>query len=73
MRILLIIGALLIAGGLYVLIKAPTFSSQESVFKVGDVEATLQRHHDIPPWVGGAAIAAGVVLVVVGVKKSSPS
>jgi len=70
MRIPQIIGAILIAAGLYVLIKSPTFSSQESVLKVGDVEATVQRHHDIPPWAGGAAIAAGVVLVVVGFRKS---
>jgi hypothetical protein len=70
MRILQIIGAILIAAGLYVLIRAPTFSSEESVFKVGDVEAKVQRHHDIPPWLGGAALAAGVVLVVVGAKKS---
>jgi drug/metabolite transporter (DMT)-like permease len=70
MRMLQIIGAVLIAAGLYVLIRSPTFSSEESVFKVGDVEAKVQRHHDIPPWLGGAALAAGVVLVVVGAKKS---
>lgn len=69
MRILQILGALLIAGGLYVLIKAPTYSSEQSVFKLGDVEAKVQREHDIPPWMGGVALAAGVVLVVVGVKK----
>jgi len=70
MRVVQILGALLIAAGLYVLIKAPTYSSEQSVFKVGDVEAKVQRQHDIPPWLGGAALAAGVVLVLVGVKKS---
>jgi drug/metabolite transporter (DMT)-like permease len=70
MRVVQILGALLIAAGLYVLIKAPTYSSEQSVFKVGDVEAKVQRQRDIPPWLGGAALAAGVVLVVVGVKKS---
>jgi len=59
----------LIAAGLYVLIKSPTFSREESVLKIGDMEAKVQRQHDIPPWAGGAAIAAGIVLIVVGGRK----
>ena len=69
MRILQIVGALLIAGGLFILIKAPSYSSEKSVFKVGTVEATVAQEHAIPPWVGGAALAAGVVLIVVGARK----
>ena len=70
MRILQILGALLIAGGLFVLIKAPSYSSDKSLFKIGDVEAKVAQEHAIPPWAGGAALAAGVVLVVVGARKS---
>jgi hypothetical protein len=70
MRILQIVGALLIAGGLFVLIKAPSYSSDKSLFKIGDVEAKVAQEHAIPPWAGGAALAAGVVLVVVGARKS---
>jgi drug/metabolite transporter (DMT)-like permease len=70
MRILQIVGALLIAGGLFVLIKAPSYSSDKSVFKIGDVEAKVAQEHAIPPWAGGAALAAGVVLIVVGARKS---
>jgi hypothetical protein len=69
MRIVQIVGALLVAGGLFVLIKAPTYSSDKSVFKIGDVEAKVSQEHAIPPWVGGAALAAGAVLIVVGVRK----
>jgi hypothetical protein len=69
MRILQIVGALLIAGGLFVLIKAPTYSSEKSVFKIGDVEAKVAQERAIPSWVGGTALAAGVVLVVVGARK----
>jgi len=69
MRILQIAGAILIAGGLFVLIKAPTYSSDKSVFKIGDVEARVAQEHAVPPWVGGIAVAAGVVLIVVGVRK----
>ncbi len=69
MRILQIVGALLIAGGLFILIKAPSYSSEKSVFKIGDIEAKLAQEHAIPPWAGGAALAAGVVLIVVGSRK----
>lgn len=69
MRMLQIVGALLIAGGLFVLIKTPTYSSEKSVFKIGDVEAKVSQEHAIPPWAGGAAVALGVVLIVVGVRK----
>jgi hypothetical protein len=69
MRILQIVGGILIAGGLFVLIKAPSYSSEKSVFKIGDVEAKVAQEHPIPPWAGGAAIAAGVVLIVVGARK----
>jgi hypothetical protein len=70
MRILQIVGALLIAGGLFVLIKAPSYSSDKSVFKIGDVEAKVAQEHAVPPWAGGVAVAAGVVLIVVGARKS---
>jgi hypothetical protein len=70
MRVLQILGVILIAGGLFVLIKSPSYSSEKSLFKVGDVEAKVAQDHAIPPWVGGAALAAGVVLIVVGVRKS---
>jgi hypothetical protein len=69
MRILQIVGVILIAGGLFVLIKAPSYSSEKSVFKIGDVEARVTQEHPIPPWAGGTAIAAGVVLIVVGARK----
>jgi drug/metabolite transporter (DMT)-like permease len=69
MRILQIVGAILIAGGLFVLIKSPSYSSDKSVFKLGDVEAKVSQEHAIPSWAGGVALAAGVVLVVVGIRK----
>jgi hypothetical protein len=70
MRVLQIVGALLIAGGLFILIKTPSYPSEKSVFKVGDVEAKVSQERAIPPWVGGAALAAGLVLIVVGARKN---
>ncbi len=70
MRIVQIVGAILIAGGLFVLIRGASYSSEKSVFKIGDVEAKVSQQHSIPPWTGAAALAAGVVLIVVGARKS---
>jgi hypothetical protein len=69
MRILQIVGVILIAAGLFVFIKSPSYSSEKSMFKIGDVEARVSQEHPVPPWVGGAALAAGVVLLVAGVRK----
>jgi hypothetical protein len=69
MRGLQIVGALLIAAGLFILIRSPSFSSEKSVLKVGTLEAKVNEEHEIPAWAGGAALAAGVVLVVVGLRK----
>ena len=69
MRMLQILGALLIFGGGYVLIKAPTYSSDQSVVKFGDFEAKVRQEHTVPPWVGGMAVGIGAVLLAVGFKK----
>jgi hypothetical protein len=70
MRTVQILGVILIAGGLFILIKAPTYSSEKSVFKLGDAEMKVAQDHTIPTWVGGASLAAGVLLVVAGARKS---
>lgn len=70
MRIVQIVGAILIAAGIFILIKAPSYSSEQSIFKVGNVEAKLAHEHVIPPWAGGAALVAGVVLIVVGARRA---
>jgi hypothetical protein len=69
MRILQIVGAILIAGGLFVLIKSPSYSSEKSVFKIGDVEAKVAQQQAIPPWLGGVALAGGLVLIIAGARK----
>lgn len=69
MRVLQILGALLVLGGLFVLLKSPSYSSDKSVLKIGSVEAKVSQEHPIPPWVGGAAVVAGVVFIVIGARK----
>jgi hypothetical protein len=69
MRVLQIVGAILILGGLFVLIKSPSYSSDKSVLKIGSVEAKVSQQQSIPPWVGGAAVVAGVIFIVIGARK----
>jgi hypothetical protein len=39
------------------------------VFKLGGLEAKVKQERRVPQWIGGVALGAGAVLVVVGLKK----
>ena len=54
--------------GVWMVIRPPSYSREESVFKLGDVEAKMQQERQVPGWVGGMALGAGLVLLVVGSK-----
>jgi uncharacterized membrane protein len=69
MRAVLIAGAVLVAAGLFLVVKGGSYTREESVFKLGELEAKVQRQRSIPEWVGGLAVGAGAVLVVFGLKK----
>ena len=67
-----ILGAVLIVLGLAALAyQGITYTSREKVIDIGPLEATAERQKTIPlpPIMGIAAVAAGVALVVVGVRK----
>jgi hypothetical protein len=48
-----------------------TYTTRETVIDVGPVHATADRQKTLPlpPVLGGAALAGGVVLLIVGVRK----
>ena len=69
MRASQISGAVLIVIGLWMIMRPPSYSREESMFKFGDIEAKMQQEHRVPGWAGGIALGAGVVLLVVGLKK----
>jgi hypothetical protein len=66
MRVLGII--LIVAGALALAYQGITFSKREKVLDLGPFQATAEKKETIPipPWVGGGALAAGVLLVFVG-------
>lgn len=69
MRGTLIVGSVLAALGAFILIKGVSYTREESVFKLGGIEAKVQQERHIPEWIGGVALGAGLVLVVTGFKK----
>jgi hypothetical protein len=69
MRPLAIVGTVLALAGLWAIVRPPSYSREESVLKIGTLEAKMQQRHTIPAWVGGVALGAGVVLVVLGWKR----
>ncbi|MBS0580530.1 MAG: hypothetical protein JSR36_14835 [Proteobacteria bacterium] len=61
--------AILVAVGAWMVFRPPSYSSEQSVFKLGDLEARVQQQRTVPGWVGGVAIGAGAVLLAFGLKK----
>lgn len=67
-----ILGAVLIVLGLAALAyQGITYTTREKVIDIGPIQASADRQKTIPlpPIMGIVAVAAGVALVVVGVRK----
>jgi hypothetical protein len=69
MRPMTIVGALLIAAGLYVVINGASFTKDKTVFKAGPIEANVKEQQGVPSWAGAIAIVAGIGCIFVGVRK----
>ena len=67
-----IVGVMLIVLGLAALVyQGITYTSRETVIDIGPVHATADRQKTVPlpPVLGIAAVAGGVLLLVAGVRK----
>ena len=70
MRALQISGLVLIAIGLWIIIRAPSYSRDETVLRLGNIEAKMQQQRTVPEWAGGIALGAGIMIVLAGFKKT---
>jgi hypothetical protein len=69
MRPLAIAGLILTILGGFVLLRGLSFTSQKSVFKVGDFQASVEERREVPAWAGALAVAGGIVLLVAGSRR----
>jgi uncharacterized membrane protein len=64
--------ALIVLGIVALAYQGITYTSREKIIDIGPLQATAETQKTIPlsPLLGGLALAGGIVLVVVGAKKS---
>jgi hypothetical protein len=63
--------ALIVLGAIALAYQSITYTTQEKVLQIGPLEATKKTEKTIPlpPILGGAAVAGGIVLVFIGSRK----
>ena len=67
-----LVGVLLIVIGVFALVyQGITYTSRDKVIDLGPIQATADREHTLPlsPLLGVSALAGGIVLLIVGVRK----
>jgi uncharacterized membrane protein (DUF441 family) len=69
MRPSALIGIILIVIGAFVVFRGVSYKSKDEVLKVGELKASVEQKRAVPAWAGGVAIAAGIVLLVGGMKR----
>lgn len=72
MRPMAVVGVALIVFGLVALVyRGITYTSRETVIDLGPLHATADREKrlPVPPVLGLAAVAGGVVLLIAGVRR----
>ena len=70
MRPLTLAGLALIAVGLFVAVRGVSYRKDRSVFKVGEIEASIQEERAVPPWAGVVGVVAGVLLILADRRRS---
>ena len=74
MKSVTLLGILLVVlGGLALAYQGFSYTRREKVIDIGPIHATADReeHVPLPPIVGGLALAAGVVLLIMGAKQKA--
>jgi len=72
MKPIMILGiVLIIIGAIALGYHGITYTTHEKVLKIGPIEATKETEKTIPlpPVLGGVLLAAGIVIIIMGVKR----
>ena len=73
MKPIVLLGIVLIVlGAIALAYQGITYTTRESVIDIGPLKATVEKQKTIPlsPVLGGLALAGGIVLVIVGTRRS---
>jgi uncharacterized membrane protein len=68
-----VVGIILIIIGVVALVYGGfTYTKREKVLELGPIQATAEKQHTVPfpPVLGGICLVGGIVLVIVGSRKS---
>ncbi len=71
MRIPTIAGIVLVCAGAFFAFRGGSFTTTDEVLKVGDLKVTAKESHPIAPWMAGVIVLGGVVLIAVGLRRTS--
>ena len=74
MKPVMLVGvALIILGVIALAYQGITYTTREKIIDIGPLKASVDKEKSIPlpPIVGGLALAGGVILVIVGARRSS--
>jgi hypothetical protein len=63
MRASLIAALVLIAVGIFLILRPVHYPADRSVIKLGSFQAKVETERTLPPWAGGVVLGAGVVLL----------
>ena len=73
MKPMMLVGvALIILGVVALAYQGITYTTREKIIDIGPLKASVDKEKSIPlpPIVGGLALAGGVILVIVGARRS---
>ena len=70
MRASVWVGIALIVAGVVVYVRGGV-TRKEKVLDVGPLEVSTSEREEIPPWIAGLVIGAGVVLVAAGLRQKA--
>ena len=74
MKPIVLVGvALIILGVVALAYQGITYTTREKIIDIGPLKASVDKEKSIPlpPIVGGLALAGGVILVIMGARRSS--
>lgn len=64
--VLVVIGIILVAGGIWVVAGHGSYSHTETVARIGSVQMQASQQRPVPEWLGIAGIVVGGILLISG-------